>query len=112
MQQHSLTTGRRAFQLLPPIANELSHVVLCALEFLNLLPKGPEFFFGKVEHMMAGRATVIACTQDFGKLFQRKAKSQSSLHKLNSLDGRCWEDPVTATRALRGGQKAEALVVA
>src|SRR5271169_4330755 len=100
MQQHSLATGRRPSQLLPPIANELSHVVLCALEFLNLLSDGPEFFFGKVEHMMAGGATVIACKQDFGKLFQRKAELQSSLYKLNSLDGRRGENPVTATRAL------------
>ena len=43
MQQHSLTAGRRAFQLLPPIANEFSHVVLCALEFLNLSPNGRSF---------------------------------------------------------------------
>ena len=100
MQQHSLTTGRRAFQLLPPIANELAHVILCALKFLNLLPNGPEFFFGKVEHMMARCATVVTSTQDFRKLFQRKAELQSSLCKLNSLDGRCREYPVTAARAL------------
>jgi hypothetical protein len=53
-----------------------------------------------IEHMIARCATVITSTQDFGKLFQRKAELQSSLCKLNSLDGKCRENPVTAARAL------------
>jgi hypothetical protein len=51
---------------------------------------------------MARCATVIMGPQDFGKLFQREAELQSSLCKLNPLDRRCWENPVTAIRALRG----------
>jgi len=69
MQQHSLVTGLRAFQPFSPIAYELAHVILCALKVLNLLPEELEFLFGQLEHMMARRATVVTCTQDFGKLF-------------------------------------------
>ncbi len=53
--------------------------------------------------MLARCAAFITCTQDFGKLFQRKAELQSSLYKVNSFDGRCRENPVTATRTLRRG---------
>ena len=77
------------------------------MEFLNLLPNGPESFFVKVEHMLARCATVITRTQAFGKLFQRKAQLQSSLCKLHSLDGRCRENPVTATRAPMNGMRTQ-----
>jgi hypothetical protein len=77
------------------------------VEFLNLLPNGPESFFVKVEQMPAKCATVITRTQDFGKLFQRKAQLQSSLCKLHSLDGRCRENPVTAIRAPMNGMRTQ-----
>jgi hypothetical protein len=46
--------------------------------------------------MMARCAAVITCTQDFGKLFQGKTELQSSLRKLDALNGRCREHPITA----------------
>jgi hypothetical protein len=96
MEQHSFTTRRHEFQPLTPTAYELAHVILGALEVLNLLPKGLEFHLGKLEHMMARCAAVITCTQDFGKLFQGKTELQSSLRKLDALNGRCREHPITA----------------
>ncbi len=100
MQQHSLTTGRNSFQFLPPVAYELAHVILCALEVPNLLPKRLEFFFGQPEHMMARRAIVVTCAQDLGKLFQGEPQLQGSLHKLDALDGGCGEHPIPALRPL------------
>jgi len=100
MEQHSFTTGQHEFQLLTPTPYELAHVKLRALEVLNLLPKGLEFLLGKLEHMMARRATVITCMQDFGKLFQGKTELQSSLRKLDALNGRCREHPITAISPL------------
>ena len=112
MQQHGLAAGWRSFQLLPPIANELSHVNLRALELPYLLPKGEKFFLGEPQHALAGSAAVITRTKDFGKLLQRKTELQSPLRQLYALDGRCGEHPITATGTLREWQDAEPLVVA
>jgi hypothetical protein len=87
-------------QLLSPAPDKLSHVGLSSTKFLYPPSERVQLFFREVEYTMARHTTTVACTENLGKLGERKAKLECSLRELNALNRGEWEDSISTPRPL------------
>jgi hypothetical protein len=65
MKQCCFAAWWRLLQFFSPIADELTHIVLGSLEFVDLVSEREQLFFREGKHPTARHSTVVECSQNF-----------------------------------------------
>jgi hypothetical protein len=77
MQEVNSLTGLRLTDFRVPVSHDLSHVLLHALQFCDVLFQRIEFAFEHFEDSFAGSSAVIPRAQNLSKFGQRKSEAES-----------------------------------